>query len=101
MTHTGAKPYKCTELFQINITNIWNWNKHNHFLLIIKILKCHMIKHLSGEPKKWPLCDYLPGTGEKLYKCNKCDKPFLLWNGSLKPHLMTHTHTGDKPNKSS
>ena len=36
-----------------------------------------MITHLSGEPKYCPLCHYLPGTGEKTYKCNKCDKPFF------------------------
>ena len=43
-----------------------------------------MITHLSGEPKNCPLCDYLPGTGEKTNKCNKCDKPFLLCNVEFK-----------------
>ena len=47
-------------------------------MALIKNLECHMMMHLSKKQSYSPLCDLLPGTGEKTYKCNKCDKPFFV-----------------------
>ena len=93
-THTGEKPYKCTECD-------WAFT-YNH------VLKIHMRTHTGEKPYKCTECDKCfsirqhmiehirTHTGEKPHVCTDCDATFAAAE-NLKTHIRVHT--GEKPYK--
>ncbi|XP_071450686.1 zinc finger protein 431-like [Hetaerina americana] len=119
LTHTGGKPDKCPETFNLK----QHREDHVRMHAVEKSLKCevcseaftmkqelteHRLRHSGARPHECELCSkafsqkahlkrhMLTHTGERPYKCEICLKGFHH-KQNLECHMLSHT--GEKPYK--
>ncbi len=91
-THTGDKPYACTEC-DLKFTSSGNLKTHMKLHEGTREFQCHLCD------KAYPRCDTLKRhilsfhENKRLYKCEVCGKSF---KGHIRDHMRTHAEDKDE-----